>query len=117
MTVDATIEATGAGRNVKGSFDVSETVTQNADGSSVVEASGTVDTECTGAVSFETVEPLVYKKNADCASGGQMRVTVEQGDALIRFTESGGIEVDYSADGSIDDTFRSCTDAKLKKCG
>ncbi|MFN8642652.1 MAG: hypothetical protein U0802_13745 [Candidatus Binatia bacterium] len=38
-----------------------------------------------------------------------MRVTVEQGDALIRFTESGGIEVDYSADGSIDDTFRSCT--------
>ena len=71
----------------------------------------------TGAISFETVEPLVYAKNAQCASGGQMRVSVEQGDALVSFTESGGIEVDYNADGSVEDTFKSCTDAKLKKCG
>ena len=117
VSVDATIEATGRGQNVSGSFDVSETVTQNADGSTVVEASGSVDTECTGAVSFETVEPLVYAKNAQCASGGQMRVSVEQGDALVTFTASGGIEVDYNADGSVEDTFKSCTDAKLKKCG
>jgi hypothetical protein len=117
VVVDATIEASGRGRNVSGSFDVSETVTQNADGSTVVEASGSVDTECTGAVAFETIEPLLYARNAECASGGSMRVTVEQGDALVTFTASGGIEIDYKADGSVDDTFRSCTDAKLKRCG
>lgn len=117
VVVDATIEASGRGRNVAGTFDVTETVTINADGSTLVEASGSVDTECTGAVSFETVEPLVYPANADCATGGQMRVTVAQGDALVSFTPGGGLEVDYGADGSVDDTFRSCTDAKLKKCG
>lgn len=117
VVVDATIEASGGGRSVSGSFDVTETVTLNGDGSTLVEASGSVDTECTGAVSFETIEPLVYPANGECAVGGQMRVMVAEGDALVTFTASGGIEVDYKADGSIDDTFGSCTDAKLKQCG
>lgn len=117
VVVDATIEASGRGRNVKGSFDVTETVTQNADGSATVEANGSVDTECTGPVSFETVEPLIYPANGDCATGGQMRVILDEGDSLVTFTSNGGIEVDYGANGSVDETFRSCTDAKLKKCG
>jgi hypothetical protein len=117
VVVDATIEASGRGRNVSGSFDVMETVTLNADGSSLVEANGSVDTECTGAVSFETIEPLTYPANGDCATGGQMRVMVDGGDALVTFTSAGGLEIDYGADGSVDDTFRSCTDAQLKKCG
>lgn len=116
VIADLTIEASGAGRNVNGSFDVSQTITQNADGSTMVDASGSVDTQCTGAVSFETVEPLVYGADAACATGGLIRVVVAQGDALVRFTASGGIEVDYKADGSVDETFKSCTDAKLKKC-
>jgi len=116
VVVDATIEASGRGRNVSGSFNVNETVTQNADGSSLVEATGSVDTECTGPVSFETIEPLTYPANGDCATGGQMRVSLDEGDSIVTFTASGGLEIDYGADGSVDDTYRSCTDAKLKKC-
>lgn len=116
VVVDATIEASGGGRNVKGRFDVTETVTLGADGSSLVEAAGSVDTQCTGPVSFETIEPLSYPANGDCAIGGMLRVIVDEGEAVVSFTSGGGIEVDYGGDGSVDETFRSCTDAKLKKC-
>ncbi len=116
VTVDARIEA-GAGRDrVAGDFDVTETVTLNADGSSVVEASGTVSTECTGAVSFETVEPLVYPANGDCGTGGQLRATVDGETSIVTLTPGGGLSLDYDGDGSADDSFTSCTAAALARC-
>lgn len=117
VEVDATIEVTGRGENVGGSFNVVETVTLNADGSAVVEADGSVDTECTGAVSFETLEPLVYPANGDCATGGAMRVTVDGEASRVVFTAGGGLDVDYGDDGSIDESYASCTDPSLESCG
>lgn len=46
-----------------------------------------------------------------------MRVRLDAGDSIVTFTAGGGLEIDYGADGSMDDAYRSCTDAKLKKCG
>ncbi|MEO8604416.1 MAG: hypothetical protein ABI629_17730 [bacterium] len=116
VTVDAHIES-GSGRNrTAGDFDVTETVTLNADGSSVVEASGTVNSECAGAVAFETIEPLVYPANGDCGTGGKLRVTVDGQDSLVTLTPSGGLELDYDDNGSVDDSFTSCTAASLARC-
>lgn len=116
VVVDAQIEA-GAGRNkVAGDFDVEETVTINADGSSIVEASGTVSTDCAGIVSFETIEPLHFPASGDCGTGGQLRVTAGADSAVVTLTGGGGVELDYDADGSADDTFASCTAAALARC-
>lgn len=117
VEVDATIEVTGRGQNVGGSFNVVETVTLASDGSSVVEADGSVDTECTGAVSFETLEPLVYPSGADCATAGAMRVTVDGESSRVVFTAGGGLDVDYGDDGSIDESYDSCDDPSLESCG
>ncbi|MDX2165859.1 MAG: hypothetical protein SF182_02305 [Deltaproteobacteria bacterium] len=116
VVVDAHIEA-GAGRNkVAGDFDVAETVTLNADGSSIVEASGTVTTDCAGTVSFETVEPLQFPASGDCGTGGQLRVTAGGETALVTLTSGGGVALDYNNDGTADDSFASCTAAALARC-
>jgi hypothetical protein len=116
VVVDAHIEA-GAGRNkVAGDFDVEETVTLNADGSSIVEAAGTVSTDCAGTVSFETVEPLLFPASGDCGTGGQLRVSAGGETALVTLTSGGGVALDYDDDGTSDDTFTSCTAAALARC-
>lgn len=116
VTVDARIEASGGGQTVAGEYDVVETVTYNADGSATVTAEGAVDTNCTGAVSFETIEPLVFPGGADCGTGGALRVMGDGADAIVRLTSGGGVEIDYGADGSVDDTYASCTAPALADC-
>ena len=116
VDVDARIETTAGGRTTAGDFDVVETVVLNADGSSTVDAQGTVDTECTGPVTFETIEPLVYPAGAECGTGGLMRVSLDAGDTLVRLTAGGGIELDYDADGGVDASYARCTDAGLASC-
>ena len=116
VVVDAHIEAGAGGNRTAGDFNVTETVTINADGSSMVDASGTVNTDCAGSVSFETIEPLVYPASGNCGTGGKLRATVDGEDSLVTLTPSGGLEIDYGADGSIDDSFASCTAAALARC-
>jgi hypothetical protein len=116
VDVDARIESTAGGKTTAGDFDVLETVTLGADGSATVDASGSVDTECTGAVSFETIEPLVYPADAACGTGGAIRVMLDGGDSIVRLTSGGGVEIDYGADGSVDESYARCTDAALASC-
>jgi len=116
IDVDAHIEAGAGHSKVAGDFNVSETVTLNADGSSVVEASGSVATDCAGTVSFETVEPLMYPASGDCGTGGQLRATVDGQTSLVTLTADGGLDLDYDNNGSVDDRFTSCTAAALARC-
>ncbi len=116
VIVDARIEASGGGQTVAGEYDVMQTVTYGSDGSAVIETEGTVDTNCTGAVSFETLEPLVFPADAECGTGGALRVMADGSEAIVRLTGGGGVEIDYGADGSVDDSYARCTDAALADC-
>lgn len=116
VTVDARIEASGGGNDVAGDFDVVETVTLGNDGSATVEAAGSVDTSCTGAVSFETLQPLFYPAGAECGTAGVMRVQAGGESHRITLTAGGGVELDYGDDGSVDESFARCTDAGLAQC-
>lgn len=78
---------------------------------------GDVANDCIGNATIQTVEP-VYLNQADaCPTAGFVKVSLEDGTvATIRFTETGGVELDYDDDGQPDQVVASCHDAALTEC-
>jgi hypothetical protein len=82
-----------------------------------VTVDGTVSTNCTGSLTYDTVESVYTNTGADCPYAGVVRVTL--GDdtvAEIVFTKGGGVTFDYPVDGTVDDTFATCDDANITTC-
>lgn len=77
---------------------------------------GTVSTDCVGDVTVQTLEPLRLPAGAECPTGGSLEALVSGGSATVNYTASGGVELDYGSDGSIDDTFDSCEELTSDTC-
>jgi hypothetical protein len=92
------------------------TETQDGDGVLITQ-NGTIDTDCLGDLEYETLEPLRLAAGETCPTAGLLRIRLSDGRAsLTRYTESGGAELDFDADGKIDKTAASCTGASLRYC-
>ncbi len=78
---------------------------------------GTVSTNCTGTITFDTISPVYTNNDADCPYAGVVEVTLpDDSVARITFLDTGGIAFDYPADGTPDVTFDSCDDPEIATC-
>ncbi|MFN0152191.1 MAG: hypothetical protein ACKVU1_15925 [bacterium] len=78
---------------------------------------GSIDVECVGRVTFDTIEQVIFIGAAECPADGLVEVTLENGTkARIGFTTAGGIEFDQGADGSVETTFPSCHHNDIEDC-
>jgi hypothetical protein len=94
-------------------------VTEREEGAGIVLVTqdGTLNTDCAGAVDYETIEPLRLTAGESCPRAGLLRITLPNGaQSLTHYTASGGVELDFGADGKVDQTFASCTDPALSVC-
>lgn len=76
---------------------------------------GTVDTDCLGAVTLSTVEPLRVPPGDTCFSAGRLEAQFEAGTVSATYAE-GGLELDFGADGNVDQHFAACTDVPPDPC-
>jgi hypothetical protein len=119
-TLNGHLERRGsAGAGFSGTYDnflITEREEDN--GIVLVTQDGTLTTDCTGAIQYETIEPLRLTAGEEpCPRAGLLRITLPDGaQSLTRYTASGGVEVDFGADNVVDQTFASCTDSALSVC-
>jgi hypothetical protein len=78
------------------------------DGALLLELNGTVGTDCLGPVTLSTVEPLRVEPGDTCFTAGRLDYQFK-GTASTTYTES-GLDLDFGADGSVDQHFATCTD-------
>jgi hypothetical protein len=94
-------------------------ITEREEGAGIVLVTqdGTLNTDCAGALDYETIEPLHLTAGESCPRAGLLRITLPNGaQSLTRYTGAGGVELDFGADGVVDKTFASCTDPALSVC-
>lgn len=115
--IDAAVDFTIGEQVLAGTFDLTEAITQATDGTRTLEVNGTGDVDCVGAFEIETTEALVLPPDADCLTAGEVLVDIGGTDSIIGATEGGGLDLDYDADGTADDTVNSCDDSELATCG
>ncbi|MGH7789296.1 MAG: hypothetical protein ACRERC_20670 [Candidatus Binatia bacterium] len=73
-----------------------------------LDVSGTIGTDCIGEVSLVTTEMLRIVPGAACLSGGRVEATLADGTVAVTYTASGGLDLDFGIDGSIDQRFATC---------
>jgi len=93
-------------------------ITEREDGDGVlVTQDGSLTTDCVGDLEYETLEPLRLTAGATCPTAGLLRITLPDGaTSLTRYTETGGVELDFGADGEVDQVFETCTDPDFAQC-
>jgi hypothetical protein len=77
---------------------------------------GTVGTDCVGDVTLSTIEPLRLVPGDTCLSGGSVRADLDEGSVAVSYTPSGGLELDFGPDGSVDQSFNSCLEVVSDVC-
>ncbi len=78
---------------------------------------GTVSTNCTVGLTFETISPVYTNDGADCPYAGVVDVTLSDDTvARITFTDTGGVTFDYPVDGTPDVSFDTCDDPEIEDC-
>lgn len=88
-----------------------------SDGVSEVTMDGFLTADaCVGRIRVETLEPLRQREN-ECPTAGLLRLTLGTAGSLIRYTPTGGVAIDFDADGDFDESFETCRDADLTQCG
>lgn len=78
--------------------------------------SGTVGTDCLGDVTLSTIEPLRIASGDTCFTAGRLEAQRGDGRASVTYAESGGLDFDFGADGSVDQHFAACTDVPADQC-
>jgi hypothetical protein len=83
----------------------------------LLELNGTVGIDCLGHVTLSTVEPLRVAPGDTCLTGGHIEVQFGEDDVVAAtFTESGEVDLDFGADGGIDQHFATCVELSADKC-
>jgi hypothetical protein len=120
LSLDGGIAVTdvAGGRFLSESFDnLVMTVSEMANERVGFTLDGTLDVDCIGHVTFDTVEPIIFVIGAHCPVAGVLDVTLEDGtDARITYTPAGGVELDLDGDGTPDASFTSCDHEDLDDC-
>jgi hypothetical protein len=86
------------------------------DGSRTIDLDGGVE-DCDGAVELLSLEPIEIPNDEPCPRRGRVRVVTAGQAGEIRYTAGGGVELDEGADGSVDERFDDCRDARTDRCG
>lgn len=81
-----------------------------------LDINGTLTTDCVGEVTVETLEPLHLTESSECFTGGRLRAELADGAAIIGYTPNGGLEIDFGADGSVDERVDSCQELVSEQC-
>jgi hypothetical protein len=77
---------------------------------------GTASTNCTGGLTFDTVEPICSLEGS-CPSAGVLDVTLADDTvARVAFIGAGYLTLDYPMDGTPDVTFDSCDSDSIEHC-
>jgi hypothetical protein len=74
---------------------------------------GTVGTDCLGNLTLSTVAPVRIASGDTCFTAG--RLEIADGTVSVTYAES-GLDLDFGADGSIDQHFAACADVPTDKC-
>jgi hypothetical protein len=86
-------------------------------GTSMLTVSGRIDSECFGTpVQFATHTPLTAGDAGGCPLGGEVDVSHDGTTDRIRYTDTGGVEIDKGIDGTVDDSFDNCLNPQLFRC-
>lgn len=86
-------------------------------GEDMVMVSGRVSSSCLGgALEVSTATTLQIASGAPCPQGGAVVVTYDGAMDLVRYTPTGGVEIDAGNNDSIDEMFASCLDPRLFQC-
>ncbi|MCZ6793149.1 MAG: hypothetical protein O7J95_06000 [Planctomycetota bacterium] len=84
-------------------------------GDRTVTLQGNATTDCLGPVTYTTVDPVVFLAGQSCPSSGLLEVVQGSQTSLVRFTSSGGVELDRGGDGTVDKVFSSCSDLRVRQ--
>jgi hypothetical protein len=84
-------------------------------GAHLLELNGTVGSSCLGDVTVSTVEPLLVASGDTCFTAGRLQAKLGDGTVSVTYAER-GLDVDFGADGSVDQHFASCSDVPAEKC-
>ena len=77
---------------------------------------GTLGTDCLGAVTLSTIEPLRIAPANTCFSAGRLNAQLDNGTVSVTYTESGGLDLHFGAGGSVDQHFATCADVPVDEC-
>jgi hypothetical protein len=79
--------------------------------------SGLVSSDCIGEVEFVSDQPLRIDPAAECPLGGALGLSfADDTTHAVRFTATGGLEIDIGADEVVDTSVPSCRDQSLARC-
>lgn len=81
-----------------------------------LDISGTIGTDCIGDVSLVTTDPLRLVPGDVCISGGRIEAELDQGTVAVTYTASGGLDLDFGIDGSVDQSFSTCQELVSDDC-
>jgi hypothetical protein len=86
-------------------------------GNNLITVNGGIASDCFGgAVQLVTSTDLLLTAGVPCPRAGAVEVTSGAATDLVRYTNTGGVEIDLGNDGSINQEFASCLDARLFQC-
>ena len=90
---------------------------QGQGGGALVTQDGTLHIDCLGDLEYEMIEPLRLVEGETCPTAGLLRITLPNGATnLTRYTKTGGVELDFDADGRPDKVLESCTGPSPDLC-
>jgi hypothetical protein len=86
------------------------------DGTLLMELNGTADTDCLGAITVATVDPLNIKRAGRCFTSGAFAAQLDGRIVAATYGEGGSLDLDFGMDGDIDRHFTSCTEVPIDQC-
>jgi hypothetical protein len=108
VTFIGELDISSAGGTFAGTLDVVSEVTVSADGTSMLDSSGSITSDCIGGTAtFETTDTIVTPPNSSCPTAGRIEFDID----------GASHDAEYMADGSVvidGETFDSCED--LAQC-
>ena len=112
------VDDRGTGQHFTQTFDDAVFALSSENALTAVSLHAKVSNSCIGDVEITSDEPLGTRVGEDCPVGGALRLDFADGAAgIIRFTKVGGADIDFGADGALDESVASCVDESLARCG
>jgi len=117
MQLDGAVGLTTDGNSFQATFSNYVLHDNATSATDIVDVSGQVSSGCLGGAVVLSTQTLMSIAAGDaCPSGGEIQVAAGERVDLVRYTAPGGVEIDFFADDSVDESFVSCLDPRLAQC-